>query len=230
MAKRPAKWLFTGAAEDADSAASSAPNEPREPADDTPALSTPASALAHPAQPAVRSPRAETGTAPAVSLRDDGAAPDDRQDATRTTAEMRTSTEAKAMTTQPHQSTATALVVEDTPELASLLELVLRRMSLHVIVAGRAAHAIASIDASMPDIVLLDLGLPDMPGWKVLDHLKERSREDGVRTPAVVVLTAYGDAANRLVGKLQGVHQYLVKPLKPDEIQQVVRSALSAPR
>jgi CheY-like chemotaxis protein len=226
MVRRPSKWLFTDSAEDAESAASSVSPEPREPADDVIVYSEPAPPRAE--HIPARSPRSETGIAPAVSLMGEGAAPDDLQDAARTTAEMRTSTHTEAMT-EPSQA-PTALVVEDTPELAAVLELVLKRMSVRMIIAGRAAQAISSIDEAMPDIVLLDLGLPDMPGWKVLEHLKERSREDGVRAPAVVVITAYGDPANRLGGKLQGVHQYLVKPLKPDEVQQVVRSALGAPR
>lgn len=228
MAGRPSNRLFTDSAEDADSAASSVSHEPREPAGDAAAYPEPVPQPPRAEHLPARSPRSETGIAPAVSLKGEGPSPDDLQDATRTTAEMRTSTHPRAMT-EPTQAPS-VLVVEDTPELAELLEMVLRRMSIRVIIAGRASQAIASINEAMPDIVLLDLGLPDMPGWKVLEHLKERSREDGVRAPAVVVITAYGDPANRLVGKLQGVHQYLVKPLKPDEVQQVVRSALGAPR
>jgi CheY-like chemotaxis protein len=73
-------------------------------------------------------------------------------------------------------------------------------------------------------LVLLDLALPDMPGWKVLDTIKEQQR--GEPLPAIIVISAYGDAANRLMGKLQAVHSYLIKPFSPDDVQKVVANAL----
>ena len=46
--------------------------------------------------------------------------------------------------------------------------------------------------------------------------------------PKIIVITAYGDPANRLIGKLQNVHEYLVKPFTSDEVERVVLSALSS--
>jgi DNA-binding response OmpR family regulator len=162
----------------------------------------------------------------AVTLRADGTSPDEQQDASRTTAETRP-VKMPEGTVGGHRPTA--LVVEDTPELADMVEATLRRIDIDVIVASRGEHAVQQMAESMPDLVLLDIHLPDMTGWKVLEHIKERSRTGEERTPVVIVITAYGDPANRLVGKLQGVHNYLIKPLRPDEIQQVVKSALNVP-
>ena len=75
--------------------------------------------------------------------------------------------------------------------------------------------------------MLLDIGLPDGPGWKVLDSIKQMQRGTATKMPAVIVITAYSDAANRLVGKLHGVFSYLVKPFTPSEVETLVRNALT---
>jgi CheY-like chemotaxis protein len=81
-----------------------------------------------------------------------------------------------------------------------------------------------------PDIVLLDISLPDMMGWKIMDIIKERFEQgaDSATMPIVIVITAYDDPANRLVGKLQGIHSYLIKPFTADEIERIVTQAISS--
>lgn len=185
-----------------------------------------AATLSVEADQSARPPHAETGMIAAVTLRTDGTSPDEQQDASRTTAETRP---VRMPEERPGGQRPTALVVEDTPELADMVEATLRRINIDVVVANRGEHAVQKMAEAMPDIVLLDIHLPDMTGWKVLEHIKERARSGEGKSPIVIVITAYGDPANRLVGKLQGVHNYLIKPLRPDEIQQVVKSALNVP-
>ena len=79
-----------------------------------------------------------------------------------------------------------------------------------------------------PDVLLLDIGLPDMTGWKLLESIKEENDERHM--PKVIVITAYGDPANRLIGKLQNVHDYLIKPFTADEVEKVVLGALNSAR
>ena len=90
--------------------------------------------------------------------------------------------------------------------------------------------AVEKFNELTPDVVLLDINLPDMTGWKILDVVKEKREEIGDKSkmPVVVVITAYGDPANRLVGKLQGVHSYLIKPFTSDEIEKIVTQALDS--
>jgi DNA-binding response OmpR family regulator len=85
-------------------------------------------------------------------------------------------------------------------------------------------RALETYKEVQPDLVLLDIGLPDMTGWKVLDAIKES--KSIFKRPSVIVMTAYGDPANRLMGKLQGVDEYLIKPFTPEEIEHVVRQVL----
>ncbi|MBE2270019.1 MAG: response regulator [Anaerolinea sp.] len=167
-------------------------------------------------------PAAETGLINAVVLSGEGADHDDRQDASRTTAE----TQGVLEVTQGQRPTV--LIIEDTAELAEILQVTLEHMGMITAHESHGGRAFVRFNAMMPDIVLLDIGLPDITGWKVLESIKDRQRESGGRMPIVIVITAYGDPANRLVGKLHGVHNYLIKPFTPDEVVQVVRNALSS--
>ena len=172
-----------------------------------------------------RAPHAETGLLAAVVLPAEGDDSDDVQDASRTTAEIQ-------MTPQPTQADAariapTALIVEDTFELAEVIAATLQRMHITTVHESHGNRASSRYCEMNPDVVLLDISLPDVTGWKVLDTIKEHQRETGGRMPIVIVITAYGDAANRLVGKLQGVYSYLVKPFTADEVEDIVRSALN---
>jgi len=116
------------------------------------------------------------------------------------------------------------LVIEDTPEIGEIIKATLDRSNVLVFLEKDGANALETYNKIHPDIVLLDIGLPDMNGWKVLDTIKENKRI--FRRPRVVVITAFGDPANRLMGKLQDVDNYLVKPFTPSELRQIVADLL----
>jgi CheY-like chemotaxis protein len=115
------------------------------------------------------------------------------------------------------------LIVEDTTELAEVMEATLQRMGISTKHETHAAKALEVFKEYQPDLILLDIGLPDMSGWKLLDTIKEINKEN---RPKIVVITAYGDPANRLMGKLQDVTSYLIKPFSPDEVERVVGKVL----
>lgn len=191
----------------------------------------PANARQTAVQPARRSsswhnsPVSETGVFPALALAAEGSDDSDRQDAPRTTSEIRTSPQ--PTTTPSILNGLTALIVEDTLELAEILQVTLQRMQIATAHESHVGRAVSRFNEIHPDVVLLDIGLPDGPGWKVLDSIKELQHGTGDKPPVVIVISAYGDAANRLVGKLHGVYSYLVKPFTPSEVESAVRSALS---
>jgi CheY-like chemotaxis protein len=124
--------------------------------------------------------------------------------------------------------TPSVLIVEDTVELAEIIQATLEAMNLQTYHETHGTRGLSKYLELDPDIVLLDIGLPDMIGWKIMDVIKERHEQTNGQMPIVIVITAYDDPANRLVGKLQGIHSYLVKPFTSDEIERVVREALSS--
>jgi CheY-like chemotaxis protein len=178
--------------------------------------------------PAVRistesgAPAAETGMVAAVIIpAREGIDKDDAQDASRTTAETNT---APAGSPASRTHAPAVLIIEDSSELAEIIEATLQRLDMVTAHETHGNKALARFRNMKPDVMLLDIGLPDMTGWKLLDDIKDRYGDEGL--PAIVVITAYGDPANRLVGKLQNVHDYLIKPFTADDVERVVVSAL----
>jgi CheY-like chemotaxis protein len=120
----------------------------------------------------------------------------------------------------------TVLIVEDQQELAEVLIATLERMKLKTVHETHGDKAVARFLEMNPDIMLLDITLPDTTGWKIMDAIKERLDSTNGAMPKVIVITALDDPANRLIGKLQGVHSYLIKPFSADEIETIVMRAL----
>lgn len=170
--------------------------------------------------------QAETGIVSAVEVPSEGKDDDDGQDASRTTAEAKPIAKSETMINLNAQGehAPIVLIVEDTMELAEVIQATLERMNMVTIHETHGNKALNALEEVKPDVVLLDISLPDMTGWKILDTLKEKYGDDGL--PAVIVITAYGDPANRLVGKLQGVYSYLIKPFTADEVEDIVTRAL----
>ncbi len=119
----------------------------------------------------------------------------------------------------------TVLIVEDTVELAEILQATLERLKLNVFHEAHGSKAVDRYFDVQPDVMLLDIALPDTTGWKVLETIRENKK--GGKPLKVIVITAYGDAANRLMGKLQDIHGYLIKPFKPDDVEAEVRKVLN---
>lgn len=109
------------------------------------------------------------------------------------------------------------LVVEDDVRLADALCVALRRRGYGVTHVGTGTDALA---APPCDLVLLDLGLPDMDGLTVCKQLQERS------DVAVIVLTARGEERDRVLGLRTGADDYLVKPFSMAELTARIEAVL----
>lgn len=99
------------------------------------------------------------------------------------------------------------LVVEDTPAYAEALQQTLTLEGHEVMLATRAMEALARARVSPPDLVLLDLGLPDRDGYHVLRELRER----GVECP-VLILSARSLESDKVEGFRLGADDYVTKP------------------
>lgn len=196
-------------------------DEPQDTQSRTRAMTLPAVRLTHNAAPS-----GETGIIPAISVRAESIEKDDAQDASRTTAESGTTPHVQPQALHSVGHAPSVLIIEDAAELAELMQITLGRMKLDSIVESSGKSALTRFQLMKPDIVLLDIGLPDMSGWNVLDAIRETVGDPGAM-PIVIVITAYGDATNRLVGKHQNVNSYLVKPFTSDELLWTVRQAIS---
>ncbi len=112
----------------------------------------------------------------------------------------------------------TVLVVEDERDIRELLGRYLERAGLAVLMASTGAEALTCLENDHPDLVLLDLGLPDVDGSEVLVV----ARPD----VPVIVLTARADVADRIAGLRAGADDYVVKPFSPTEVVLRVQAVL----
>jgi two-component system catabolic regulation response regulator CreB len=112
------------------------------------------------------------------------------------------------------------LIVEDEPGIADTLQYALRTEGFEPAWCASAEAALATVDARMPALVILDVGLPDMSGFELFKRLRER-----IDVP-VVFLTARGDEIDRVVGLELGADDYVPKPFSPRELVARVRSVL----
>jgi DNA-binding response OmpR family regulator len=109
---------------------------------------------------------------------------------------------------------ATVLVVEDDREIRGLLRRYLERAGYAVHSTGSGAEAIRLLGAGGVQLVVLDLGLPDVDGLEVL----AAARDKAVTEVPVVVLTARSTVEERVRGLRQGADDYVVKPFSPTEL------------
>jgi len=119
-----------------------------------------------------------------------------------------------------------ALVVEDDESIRELIGFHLGRAGLEIVLVPTAAAARAEWSRRRPDVVVLDLMLPDASGWDLCREIRA-----GGGGPAVIMLTALDEEADRITGLELGADDYVTKPFSPRELVARVRAVLrrSAP-
>ncbi len=118
------------------------------------------------------------------------------------------------------------LVVEDEAPVARLLAIFLRDAGYAVEVAGTGGEAVARLHVQPPDLIVLDLALPDMDGWEVLRTVRARAR---TRALPVVVLTGLGPE-QAAQAAARGADEFLTKPVSPTVLTGVVKTLVARAR
>ncbi len=119
------------------------------------------------------------------------------------------------MSTQP-----LVLVADDEPRITKLVSIALSEEGFRVVTAGGGTEAVAKAEEYRPDIVLLDIVMPDLDGFEVMRILREG------RSVPVILLTAKGSTADKAMGLDLGADDYVAKPFHPDELAARVRAVL----
>jgi DNA-binding response OmpR family regulator len=109
---------------------------------------------------------------------------------------------------------ASVLVVDDEPTIRDVVSRYLVRAGYETVVAATGQDALRHAGRGRPDVVVLDLMLPDLDGLEVMRRLRQHDRS---RT-AIVLLTARGEESDRVVGLRLGADDYVVKPFSPTEL------------
>lgn len=112
------------------------------------------------------------------------------------------------------------LVVDDDPRLRDLVATALDRAGFRVVSAANGQHALTQAAREAPDLIVLDIGLPELDGFEVCRRLRARSQ-----TP-ILFLTARADEVDRIVGLELGADDYVTKPFSPRELVARIRAIL----
>ena len=112
------------------------------------------------------------------------------------------------------------LVVEDDKRISNFIKTVLEANNYDVIVAQTGAEAYSMVTSQCPDVVILDLGLPDMDGMKILQGVREWS------AMPVIVVSARTHERDKVEALDAGADDYLTKPFSIDELLARLRAAL----
>jgi DNA-binding response OmpR family regulator len=118
------------------------------------------------------------------------------------------------------------LMIEDDNRLAAMVGDYLRQSGYGFTHAADGHSGLAALDNSEPDLVILDLMLPDMDGLEVCRRIKSRSTNSDKASVAVLMLTAKGDPMDRIIGLEIGADDYLPKPFEPRELLARIRAVL----
>lgn len=115
---------------------------------------------------------------------------------------------------------ATILVIDDEAQIRKLLSITLQSFEYRVMEASTAKEGITVVSSHPPDLVLLDLGLPDQNGHDVLKHLREWYSNP------IIILSVQSDEEDIVKALDAGANDYLVKPFRTGELVARIRSAL----
>jgi DNA-binding response OmpR family regulator len=118
------------------------------------------------------------------------------------------------------------LVVEDDPDLVELLSFNLRGCGFAVSTAGDGLDALQKARALIPDLILLDLMLPELDGFGVCEILR---REPETAKIPIIMVTAMSSQFARLAGLEAGANDYITKPFSPKQLIARVQALLGQP-
>jgi len=115
--------------------------------------------------------------------------------------------------------------IEDDPGMIDLVKLILSRKGFQVVGAMGGREGLEAIQREKPDLVLLDLMMPDMDGWEVYQRMKA---DDSTKAIPVIVVTAKAQSIDKVLGlHIAKVDDYITKPFGPQELLESVEKVLA---
>lgn len=115
------------------------------------------------------------------------------------------------------------LVADDDPEILSLLTLRLKSRGYEVLEAHDGEQALSVARAKKPDLLLLDVMMPQKNGWEVAREIKQ---DASTRSIGIVMLTAIGEKMNELTSPLYGADAFVDKPFEFDKLEKTIAGVL----
>ncbi len=118
----------------------------------------------------------------------------------------------------------TVVYIEDDPDMVEIVAIILRRGNFELFSAGEGRVGLETIRREKPDLVLLDIMLPDMGGWAVYQQMKT---DPELQHIPVIVITAQDAAIDRVLGEhIAKVQVYITKPFSPKDLLSNINAVL----
>ena len=118
----------------------------------------------------------------------------------------------------------TILVVDDDPEILTMLQLRLEKRGYRILTAVDGKQALASAKRDLPDLMILDVMMPAKNGWEVARALKQDPVTERIK---IVMLTAIGEQVNEITSPLYGADAHLDKPFDFTELENTLARLLA---
>jgi PAS domain S-box-containing protein len=119
------------------------------------------------------------------------------------------------------------LVVDDDADMRELAAFTLMQSGAQVTTAASAAQALTFLNSSVPDLLLCDIGMPEMDGYALIQQIRKWPPEQGGTIPAIA-LTAYAGEINQQQALAAGFQMHIAKPVEPEELVKAIAHLLTA--
>ena len=124
----------------------------------------------------------------------------------------------------PGQARRTILVVDDFDDTRLLLRTWLEKKGFRVVEAENGNQAVAKAEAERPDLIIMDVEMPEMDGLSATRKIRTLKQLEGV---PVLAVSAYGAAQYRQEALAAGCNEYVSTPFEPDDLEKLIRSLIS---
>ncbi len=115
------------------------------------------------------------------------------------------------------------LIADDDPDLRALVRLHLEMLDVAVMEANNGSAALETILVEQPDLVILDVMMPELTGWEILRYIRSKAELNDLK---VLMLTGIGETLNELSSPMYGANDYIDKPFKARELTAKVKKLL----
>lgn len=120
---------------------------------------------------------------------------------------------------------ARILVVDDEPDVLGVVRLVLTRRGFNVLTASSGMECLVQAQSNGPDLILLDIMMPEMDGWETLKLLKMDPTTSEI---PVVIVSARAEPKDKIRGLQEGAVDYVTKPFAPRDLLEKIDAVLAA--
>jgi CheY-like chemotaxis protein len=117
------------------------------------------------------------------------------------------------------------LIVDDDADMRDFLPFMLEQYGATIIVAASASEALTALSQSQPNLMISDIGMPEMDGYTLMRHVRSLKPEQGGTIPAIA-LTAYAGEIDHQQAIASGFQQHISKPVDPEELVKAIGSLI----